>query len=89
MPNKKKSKQKGKAADKSGSVVGNNDLLWLGYQQKDVKKVKAAIAAGADVNHISAELSCLPSVVAIKLACSYWLLVPTRKQRIRIKASRR
>jgi hypothetical protein len=58
MPNTK-GKRKGKAANKSGSVAGINDELWLASREENVMRVQVAIAAGADVNYVRDDYTCL------------------------------
>jgi len=58
MPNKK-SKRNGKAGNKGGSVAGITDVLLAACREKNVVKARAAIAAGADVNYVRGDLSCL------------------------------
>jgi ankyrin repeat protein len=62
MPNKK-GKRNGKAAN-----VKESGKMWLACRDNDVRKVQAAIAAGADVNYSRDEASCL--MIAVCRGCN-------------------
>jgi ankyrin repeat protein len=68
MPNKK-SKRNGKAASKSGSVADKSADLWFACRTKNVVKARAAIAAGADVNYVCDEITCLMEAVRYDVSC--------------------
>jgi ankyrin repeat protein len=67
MPNNKKGKRSGKAGQKNVNVAGNSHTLWTVCLKKthasgnreNVRRVKDAIAAGADVNYSHDDYSCL------------------------------